>query len=43
MSLTGRFDRKGLATIARSFVELRMTDKEPDMTRLYTEKFLPKL
>jgi NitT/TauT family transport system substrate-binding protein len=43
MSLTGRFDRKGLATIARSFVELRMTDKEPEMTRLYTEKFLPKL
>lgn len=43
MSLTGRFGAKGLATIARSFVDLGVTDKEPDMTRLYTEKFLPNL
>jgi ABC-type nitrate/sulfonate/bicarbonate transport system substrate-binding protein len=43
MSLTGHFGAKGLAAIARSFVDLGVTDKEPDMTRLYTEKFLPNL
>ncbi|MDB5410743.1 MAG: nitrate/sulfonate/bicarbonate transporter substrate-binding protein [Rhodospirillales bacterium] len=43
MSSNGRFNAKGLATIARSFVDLGVTDKEPDMTLLYTEKFLPKL
>jgi NitT/TauT family transport system substrate-binding protein len=42
MSLDGRFDPKGLSAIARSFVELGMSDKEPDMTQLYTEKFLSK-
>jgi NitT/TauT family transport system substrate-binding protein len=42
MSGNGRFDRKGLAAIARSFVDLGMSDKEPDMALLYTEAFLPK-
>jgi ABC-type nitrate/sulfonate/bicarbonate transport system substrate-binding protein len=42
MSPDGRFDRKGLAAIARSFVDLGMSDKEPDMALLYTEAFLPK-
>ncbi len=41
MSLTGRFDPKGIAAISRSYVELSILDKEPDMTKLYTEKFLP--
>ncbi|HEX4191851.1 MAG TPA: ABC transporter substrate-binding protein [Stellaceae bacterium] len=41
LSLTGRFDAKGLAALARSYVELKITDTEPDMTKLYTEKFLP--
>jgi hypothetical protein len=27
--------------LARSFVELGTLDKEPDMSKLYTEKFLP--
>jgi NitT/TauT family transport system substrate-binding protein len=41
LSLTGRFEAKGLAALARSYVELKIVDKEPDMTTLYTEKFLP--
>ena len=41
LSLTGRFDPKGLAALARSYVELKIVDKEPDMKQLYTEKFLP--
>jgi NitT/TauT family transport system substrate-binding protein len=40
MTTVGHFDAKGLAAIARSFVDLGMTDKAPDMTLLYTEKFL---
>jgi NitT/TauT family transport system substrate-binding protein len=38
---TGRFDPKGLATLARSFVQLGSIAKEPDMSKLYTEEFLP--
>ena len=41
LSLTGRFDAKGLAALSRSYVELKIVDKEPDMKTLYTEKFLP--
>ena len=41
LSLTGRFDDKGLAALARSYVELKIVDTEPDMKQLYTEKFLP--
>ena len=37
----GRFDRKELAVLARSFVEMKMLPAEPDMSKLYTEKFLP--
>ena len=32
---------KGVAAIARSYVELNLLDHEPDMSPLYTEKFLP--
>lgn len=38
----GRFDPKALAVLSRSYVELQVLDKEPDMTKLYTEGFLPK-
>jgi NitT/TauT family transport system substrate-binding protein len=38
---TGKFEKKALAVLARSFVELGTLDKEPDMSKLYTEKFLP--
>jgi ABC-type nitrate/sulfonate/bicarbonate transport system substrate-binding protein len=40
-SETGRFDPKATAILAKSFVELKMLPQEPDMTKLYTEKFLP--
>ncbi len=41
LSDTGRFDPKGLATLARSFVDMKIFPKAPDMSKLYTEKFLP--
>jgi NitT/TauT family transport system substrate-binding protein len=41
MSDTGRFDPKALAVLARSFVDMKLLPAEPDMAKLYTEKFLP--
>lgn len=38
---TGRFNPKALAVLAQSFVQMGVLDKEPDMSKLYTEKFLP--
>ena len=40
-SITGRFDPKALAVLARSFVEMKTLPAEPDMSKLYTEKLLP--
>jgi len=37
-----RFDAESLATLKASFVELKLLDSEPDMTKLYTEAYLPK-
>jgi ABC-type nitrate/sulfonate/bicarbonate transport system substrate-binding protein len=37
----GRFNPAALATLARSYVELELLPSEPDMTKLYTEEFLP--
>jgi len=37
----GHFDPKGLAVLQRSFVEMKILDMAPDMTKLFTEKFLP--
>jgi hypothetical protein len=37
----GRFDPKALAVLSRSFVELKFLPAEPDMSKLYTEEFLP--
>jgi NitT/TauT family transport system substrate-binding protein len=39
---TGRFDPKALAVLRRSFVEMKTLPEEPDMSKLYTEAFLPK-
>jgi ABC-type nitrate/sulfonate/bicarbonate transport system substrate-binding protein len=39
---TGRFDPKALAVLRRSFVEMKTLAEEPDMSKLYTEAFLPK-
>lgn len=38
---TGRFDPKALAILGHSFVEMKVLPTEPDMTKLYTERFLP--
>ncbi len=37
----GHFDPKGLAAIRDSVVEMKIVDTTPDMSKLYTEKFLP--
>jgi ABC-type nitrate/sulfonate/bicarbonate transport system substrate-binding protein len=40
-STDGKFNPKALAVLARSFVELGTLPAEPDMSKLYTEQFLP--
>ena len=37
----GYFDAKSLAVLAKSYVELKQLEAEPDMTKFYTEAFLP--
>ena len=41
-SRDGRFRPASVAALARSMVETGMLPAEPDMTKLYTEEFLPK-
>jgi len=36
-----KFDPEALATLKRGFVELKFLDTPPDMSKLYTEEFLP--
>lgn len=38
----GHFDPKALAVLRRSFVEMKLLPSEPDMSKFYTEAFLPK-
>ena len=38
---TGKFDPKALKVLAQSFVQMNQLPAEPDMSKLYTEKFLP--
>jgi NitT/TauT family transport system substrate-binding protein len=38
----GRFNPAALATLSRSFVEMKTLAAEPDMSKLHTEAFLPK-
>jgi ABC-type nitrate/sulfonate/bicarbonate transport system substrate-binding protein len=38
---TGRFDAKALDVLARSFVEMGALPDKPDMSKLYSEAFLP--
>jgi len=40
---TGKFEPKALAVLARSFVQMKLLPSEPDMSKLYTEKFLPSM
>ncbi len=37
----GRFNQKALAVLSRSFVEMKTLPEQPDMSKLYTEAFLP--
>jgi ABC-type nitrate/sulfonate/bicarbonate transport system substrate-binding protein len=37
-----RFEPEALATLKRSFVEMKLFEGEPDMSKLYTEIYLPK-
>jgi NitT/TauT family transport system substrate-binding protein len=41
-NLDGRFNAETLATLKRSFADLKLLDAPPDMSKLYTEEFLPK-
>lgn len=36
-----RFDAEGLATLKQSFADLKLTDTTPDMSKLYTEAYVP--
>ena len=40
-SADGKFEPKALETLAQSFVDLKILDAKPDMSKLYTEKYLP--
>jgi len=37
-----KFDAESLANLGRSFIDLRLVESPPDMSKLYTEAFLPK-
>lgn len=41
-SRDGKFDPKAMATVRRAVVELGILDKEQDLSKFRTEKFLPK-
>jgi ABC-type nitrate/sulfonate/bicarbonate transport system substrate-binding protein len=38
----GRFNPKALAALSRSYVDLKFLPVQPDMSKLYTEEYLPK-
>ncbi len=38
---TGKFEPKAVAVLRRSFIEMNLLSSEPDMSQLYTDKFLP--
>jgi ABC-type nitrate/sulfonate/bicarbonate transport system substrate-binding protein len=38
---TGKFDPEALAVLAKSFVDMQILPSAPDLSNLYTEKFLP--
>jgi hypothetical protein len=37
-----RFDAESLANLKRSFTDMKLLDSEPDMSKLFTEAYLPK-
>jgi NitT/TauT family transport system substrate-binding protein len=40
-SADGKFNPKAMAVLSRSYVELKILPTEPDMSKFYTEEFLP--
>ncbi len=40
-SADGKFQQKALDVLARSWIQLGMLKKPPDLKTLYTEQFLP--
>jgi ABC-type nitrate/sulfonate/bicarbonate transport system substrate-binding protein len=38
----GKFDAESIATLKRSFADLKLLDFTPDFSKLYTEEYLPK-
>ena len=40
-SSDGKFDPAALGMLAQSFVDLKTLPAKPDMSKLYTERFLP--
>ncbi|HUZ74870.1 MAG TPA: ABC transporter substrate-binding protein [Stellaceae bacterium] len=42
-SSDGKFDQKGLSKLRSSFTDLKILPSPPDMTKLYTEAYLPKM
>jgi ABC-type nitrate/sulfonate/bicarbonate transport system substrate-binding protein len=40
---TGKFEPAALKVLSRSFVQMGALPEEPDMSKLYTEKFLPSM
>ena len=40
-SADGKFNPKALAVLSRSYVDLKILPSEPDMSKFYTEEFLP--
>jgi NitT/TauT family transport system substrate-binding protein len=42
LSVDGRFSPKALDVLASSFVDMHLLPDKPDMSKLYTEAFLPK-
>jgi NitT/TauT family transport system substrate-binding protein len=37
----GKFNPKAMAALSRSYVDLKILPSEPDMSKFYTEEFLP--
>jgi len=40
-STNGKFNPKALATLRRSYVEMKLLPEQPDMSTLIVDKFLP--
>jgi hypothetical protein len=37
-----KFEEESLATLKRSFIDLKLLSQAPDMSKLYTHAYLPK-